>query len=95
MAASAARQEAVVARQAAESDRLRADLGDVRVALGQVADTLHHFSERLGGAERKAASRPAVEMTSSSPVRGGSAGQGMKGVDEARSIATEVIDGLR
>ena len=33
MAASAARQEAVVARQAAESDRLRADLGDVRVTL--------------------------------------------------------------
>ena len=95
MAASAARQEAVVARQAAESDRLRADLGDVRVTLDQVADTLHHFSERLGDAERKAASRPTVEITSSSPVRGDSAGQGMKDVDEARSIATEVIDGLR
>ena len=36
-----------------------------------------------------------MEATSSSPVRGDSAGQGMKDVDEARSIATEVTDGLR
>ena len=55
MVASAARQEAVVSRQAAESDRLRADLGDVRVSLAQVADTLNHFSARLGETERKAA----------------------------------------
>ena len=43
MAASVARQEAVVSRQAAESEHLRADLGDVRVSLDQVADALSHF----------------------------------------------------
>ena len=95
MAASVARQEAVVSRQAAESDRLRADLGDVRVSLDQVADTLNHFSARLGEAERKSATVPVTETSASSSVRVKGTGQGLKDVDEARSVAENVIDGLR
>ena len=55
VASSVARQEAVVARQASESERLRADLGDVRVGLEQVAGALNHFCARLGEAGRKKA----------------------------------------
>ena len=95
MAPSVARQEAVVARQGAESERLRADLGDVRVGLEQVADTLNHFSARLGEAERKAATAPMAETSASSSVRVEDSGQGLRTVEEARSVAGNVIDGLR
>jgi len=95
MASSVARQEAVVARQAAESERLRADLGNARVGLEQVAGTLNHFSARLREAERKAATAPVVETSESSSVRVEDSGQGLRTVEEARSVAGNVIDGLR
>ena len=96
MASSVARQEAVVARQAAERQRLRADLGDVRVGLHQVAGTLNHLSARPREAERKAATVPVAETSASSSVRVEDPGQGLRDVEEeARSVADNVMDGLR
>ena len=96
MAASMERQEAMVARQAAENELFRSDLGAVREGLEQVADTLGHFSARLGEAERKASAAPAVlagGSTSEGPPA--AAVKGVESVASARAVGTDVMDELR
>ena len=96
MATSMERQEAVVARQAAENELVRSDLGAVREGLEQVADSLGHFSARLGEVERKASatadSSVGSTMADSSEGPPSAADEGVAG---ARVAGSEVMDELR